>query len=99
LPADDYRRLVGEAGIAARRGRKDEALGKIAAVEERYGDAANYQVAEIYAQVGDADRSIAALEAAWTKRDSGLASMLGDPFLDPVRHDPRFGRIAARIFG
>lgn len=99
LPADDYRRLVGEAGIAVRVGRKDEALGKIGAIEKRYGDAANYQVAEVYAQVGDTDKSIAALEAAWTKRDSGLASMLGDPFLDPVRHDPRFERISARIFG
>jgi serine/threonine-protein kinase len=99
LPADDYRRLVGEAGIAVRSGRKDRALGAIAAIQKRYGDAANYQLAEVYAQVGDADKSIAALDAAWAKRDSGLASMLGDPFLDPVRNDPRFGKIAARVFG
>ena len=99
LPADDYRRLVGEAAMAVRSGRKDEALGKIPAIEKRYGDAANYQLGEIYAQLGDTDKSIAALEAAWTKRDSGLASMLVDPFLDPVRNDPRFRRIAARVFG
>jgi hypothetical protein len=99
LPADDYRRLVGEAAIEIRSGRKNEAQGKIAAIEKRYGDAANYQVAEIYSQLGETDKAIAALEAAWTKRDSGLASMLGDPFLDPVRNDPRFRAIAARIFG
>jgi serine/threonine-protein kinase len=99
MPADDYRRLVGEAAIAVRSGRKDQALGKIPELEKRYADAANYQVAEIYAQVGDTDKAIGALETAWTKRDSGLASMLGDPFLDPVRSDPRFRTIAARIFG
>jgi serine/threonine-protein kinase len=99
LPADDYRRLVGEGAMAVRAGRKNEALGKIAAIEKRYADAANYQVAEIYAQLGDTDKAIASLEAAWAKRDSGLASMLGDPFLDPVRSDPRIRTIEARIFG
>jgi serine/threonine-protein kinase len=99
LPADDYRRLVGEAAIAVRSGRKDQALGAISAIQKRYGDAANYQLAEVYAQVSDVDKSIAALDAAWSKRDSGVASMLGDPFLDPVRNDPRFRTIAARVFG
>jgi len=99
LPADDYRRLVSEGTIAFRSGRKDRALGAIAAIQKRYGDAANYQIAEVYAQLGDTDKSIAALDAAWTNRDSGLASMLGDPFLDPVRNDPRFRAIANRVFG
>lgn len=99
LPPDDYRRLVGEAGIAVRSGQKDRALGAISAIQKRYGDAANYQLAEVYAQVGDVDKCIAALDAAWTKRDSGLASMLGDPFLDPVRNDPRFRTITGRVFG
>lgn len=98
LPPDDYRRLVGEAAIAVRSGRKEGAFAAIAAIQKRYGDAANYQYAEIYAQLGDVDKGIAALEAAWSKRDSGLASMLGDPFLDPIRGDPRFSKIAARIF-
>lgn len=99
LPADDYRRLVGEAAIAVRSGRKDQTLGATAAIQKRYGDAANYQLAEVYSQVGDVDKSMAALDAAWSKRDSGLASMLVDPFLDPVRNHPRFRTIAARVFG
>jgi len=98
-PADDYRRLVGEGIIAARSGQKADALGAIRAIEKHYGDAANYQYAEVYAQLGMTDEGIKALEAAWSKRDSGLGSIRVDPFLDPLRNDPRFSKIAARLFG
>jgi tetratricopeptide (TPR) repeat protein len=98
LPPDDYRRLVGEAALAVRTGHKDRAAATVQQIERRYGDAANYQIAEIYSQTGERDQAIAALEAAWSKRDSGLASMLFDPFLDPVRKDPRFSQISQRIF-
>ena len=97
-PADDYRRLVGEGIIAARAGRKADALGSIRAIGKRYGDAANYQYAEVYAQLDMTDEGIQALEVAWAKRDSGLGSIRVDPFLDPLRSDPRFSRIAARLF-
>jgi tetratricopeptide (TPR) repeat protein len=98
IPADDYRRLVAEGIIAARSGRKADALGAIGAIGKRYGDAANYQFAEVYAQLGMTDQGIQALETAWSKRDSGLGSIRVDPFLDPLRNDPRFSSIAARLF-
>ena len=98
IPADDYRRLVGEGIIAARSGRKADALGAIRAIGKSYGDAANYQFAEVYAQLGMTNEGIQALETAWSKRDSGLGSIRVDPFLDPLRSDPRFSRIAARLF-
>ncbi len=99
LPADDYRRLVGEGVIAARSGRKAEALGAIRAIQNRYGDAANYQYAQVYAQLGMVEQGIQALDSAWSKRDPGLGSIRVDPFLDPLRRDPRFSAIAARLFG
>lgn len=99
LPADDYRRLVGEAAIAARNGRRDEALNAIKAIEHRYGDAAFYQFGQIYSQLGLVDQGVAALETAWAKRDPGLAGIQVDPFIDPLRKDPRIAQIAARIFG
>jgi TolB-like protein/Tfp pilus assembly protein PilF len=98
MPPDDYRRLVMEATIAARAGRTDVALNAIPKIESRYGDAANYQIAQIYAQLKMADKAIAAFDAAWSKRDSGLGSMLVDPFVDPIRGDPRFSAIAKRLF-
>jgi TolB-like protein/tetratricopeptide (TPR) repeat protein len=99
MPADDYRRLVGEGILAARSGRKADALAAIRAIERRYGDAANFQEAEIYAQLGMRDESLAALDTAWTKRDAGLSLVKVDPFLDPLRNDPRYSAIVQRVFG
>jgi hypothetical protein len=45
------------------------------------------------------DKAIAALDTAWSKRDSGLGGMLVDPFIDPIRSDPRFSVMAKRLFG
>lgn len=99
VPADDYRKFVAEGAMAARSNRREDALRAIQGLEKRYGDTVHYQLAEIYAQLGDGDKAIANLEAAWLVRDSGLATLQVDPFLDPVRNDPRFSKIAARLFG
>jgi TolB-like protein/Tfp pilus assembly protein PilF len=98
MPPEDYRRVVAEITIATRLGRKPDANTAVLALQSRYGDAANYQVAEIYAQVGMINESIAALELAWTKRDSGLGGMRVDPLMDPLRKDPRFSKITDRLF-
>ena len=97
VPADDYRRLVGEGAIAARTGRRADALRAIDGLKKHYGDTVQYQLAQVYAQLGDRDNAIAALEAGWSARDSGLTSMQVDPFLDPLRQDPRFKAIEGRL--
>ena len=97
VPADDYRRLVAEGAIAARAGDKKGAFRTIERLKNVYGETVDYQMAEIYAQMGETDRGIAALEAGWAHRDSGLANIQVDPFLDPLRNDPRFARIVNRI--
>lgn len=97
LEASDYRRLLGEAILAARAGDRNQATGKLAAMEKRYGDAAHYQYAEIHAQLGNADQAIAELELALATRDPGMAAIRVDAFLDPVRRDPRFAAIEAKL--
>src|SRR5512146_346918 len=99
MAADDYRRLVGEAAIAAHEGRPQDALTAIPVMERRYRDAAYYQYAQVYAQAGLINEAVEALETSWAKRDPGLASIQVDPFLDPVRKDNRVSAIAARVFG
>jgi hypothetical protein len=99
MPDDDYRRLVGEAAIAAREGRRQDALKAIPAIGRRYGDSAYYQFAQVYAQVGLIDEAARSLETAWVKRDPGLASVQVDPFLDPARKDNRVSAVAAKVFG
>jgi serine/threonine-protein kinase len=99
VPADDYRRIVAEAAIAARSKRKDDALLALERLRREYGETVAYQEAEIYAQLGDRDKAIEALERAWSSRDSGLSAVQVDPFLDPIRNDPRLDAIAKRVFG
>lgn len=96
---DDYRRLVAEGAIAARSNRRGDALRAIESLKARYGDTIHYQLAELHAQLGESDKAMAELEVAWATRDSGLVTMQVDPFLDPVRNDPRFAKISARLFG
>lgn len=98
MPATDYRRMVAEVTIAARSGRKADALNAIHVIEQRYGDAANYQYAESYAQLGMVEDAFKALEMAWQKRDSGLGAVRVDPLMDPLRRDLRFAHIVARLF-
>jgi serine/threonine-protein kinase len=90
LDPTDYRRLVGEAVLAIRAGDRGRAMAHLETMRQRYGDATLYQYAEIYAQLGDADRAFDALHAALKVRDPGLAGIRVDRFLDPIRRDPRY---------
>ena len=93
----DYRRLVGLAVLAVRAGDRASAITDLRAMKQRYGDLMLYQYGQIYAQLGSRDQAIAELESALAKRDSGLGVIRVDPFLDPIRRDPRFAAIEAKL--
>lgn len=57
---------------------------------EDQADTAAFQIAEAYAFRGEADKAFEWLEASYDIRDSGLASLLGDPPLLKLRTDPRW---------
>jgi serine/threonine-protein kinase len=97
LPTGDYRRLLGEAVIAARTGRRADAERTLNGMKERYGDSANYQYGEVYAQLGLIDHAFEALEAAWIARDPGFGYLRVDPFIDPLRKDPRYPPLERRL--
>jgi serine/threonine-protein kinase len=83
--------------LQQKRGNRAEASKLLAQIQRTYGDAGHYQYAQIFAQLGERDQAIAALEKAWIARDPGLSAILGDPLLDPVRSDPRFQAIVTRL--
>ena len=86
-------------GWAAALVTRDPAIGQrlLARLREIAGDGAHYQYAQIYAQLGDKEQGLQALEKAWQVRDPGLTMMLVDPLLDPVRTDARFVAILKRV--
>ncbi|MGH6706886.1 MAG: tetratricopeptide repeat protein [Sphingomicrobium sp.] len=93
----EYRRLLGEAVLAIRAGDRGRAMAHLKTMQRLYGDATLYQYGEIYAQLGDFDQAFDALHAALNVRDPGLAGIKVDPFLDPIRRDPRYSAIEAKL--
>ena len=95
--ADYWGRVTGEALLAARQGNKPASLRKLERLRQLYGDAASTQLGEIYAQIGDREAALSALERAYEIKDAGLSTMLVDPWLDPVRNEPRFQAIVRKL--
>lgn len=56
-----------------------------------------YEVAAIYVALGDKDKAFAELEKAYIARDWGIARLSVDPFVDPLRDDPRFKDLVRRM--
>ena len=57
----------------------------------------SYLVATIYAALGQRDEAFTELERAFAERDWYLKHLKVDPFLDPLRDDPRFADLVKRI--
>lgn len=57
------------------------------------GDYGSYQYAQIYAQWGQPRKALDWLDNAVRVLDPGLGSLKVDPFLDPLRGEPRFQEI------
>jgi TolB-like protein len=88
--ASDWYRLQGEAMAAARMGNRALAEEKLAGLKAIDDGSLNYQFAQLYAQWGQREQAFASLAAADRADDPGLAVLAADPFMDPLRSDPRF---------
>jgi tetratricopeptide (TPR) repeat protein len=96
FPEDIYR-LTGESILSYRQGNRAAADQFLQQAQRVFGDSASYQYAEIYAQRGDLEPAFAALNRAWTVHDPGLTTLRVDPFLDPLRGDPRFAELERKL--
>jgi TolB-like protein/Tfp pilus assembly protein PilF len=56
-----------------------------------------YNMAGFYAETGDKDRAFAALNEAVDKADQFFGFVRIDPFMKPLRDDPRFAELLKRI--
>jgi TolB-like protein/Tfp pilus assembly protein PilF len=90
-------RLMGRALVAAARLDTTAAEAARAQLEQEHGDAAAYQIAGIYAALGDRDAAFRWLHRARDVRDPGLAELMVDPLLRPLREDARFAALAAEL--
>jgi TolB-like protein/tetratricopeptide (TPR) repeat protein len=82
--------LAGIAIVENRLGQAAEAKKALADLVVQFGDAASYQQAQVFAQWGQADAALDALDRARKIGDAGLAYARNDPMLDSLRKTPRF---------
>ena len=57
-----------------------------------------YQIAAAFAGLGDREQALVWLERAFEVHDPGLVHIARDPRLDPLRGDPRFDVLVARLY-
>ena len=94
-----YMSLVVLGHAYAKQGKRAEAELQIS----RYRELANtqylrpYYLASIFATLGDKDKAFAELEKSLAERDCYLPRIVADPFMDPLRDDPRFKSILKRM--
>ncbi len=81
------------AAVYAKLKRRSDADEQLAKYRTTQGDAAAYQYAQIYAQWGNIPQALDWLEAGERLHDGGLVLLKVDPFLDPLRKEPRFQAI------
>jgi tetratricopeptide (TPR) repeat protein len=85
--------------IHAVAGRREVALEEIerliALSRERYVPA--YDIATVYAALGDRDQTFAWLERAFEDRSTLVVWLRWEPIFDDMRADPRYAPLAARL--
>jgi len=92
-----WMRVCASAVILHKLGRNDEAKDSFDKLIELGLEETNYiQQAGVYSQMGETDRAIESLQKALDMRDPGIPQCLIDPFMDPIRSDPRFQEIMAK---
>ncbi|MDH4166281.1 MAG: TIR domain-containing protein [Gammaproteobacteria bacterium] len=94
-PASDFG-LTGLAVVEHKLGHAQAARDALAKIE-REGDRVRYQQAQILSQRGQLDAAIERLQQARAIGDSGLVYARNDPWLDPLRSDPRFAGLLKSI--
>ena len=95
-PVDDFR-LSGLAILEHRRGNDGAARKRLGELVSGHGDRVLYQQSQVLAQLGDRNAAVARLQQAFAAGDSGLIYLRNDPWLDPLRADPRFRQLLDRI--
>ena len=80
-------------------GKREQARAIIGELEEKYNrrEAHGHQIAIVQLALGDFDQTFAWLEKDVQAHASLMASMMADPFFDPIRSDARYAKLMRRI--
>ena len=100
LSGDDNPHTLGHLGyVYARAGQPAKARGVIAQLENhvKQDGLGRYEIALVYAALGDKDQAFVWLEDSFKAHNEGLTNLKIDPCLDSLRSDPRFENLVRRV--
>ena len=97
VPGEFEYRVYVEGLIAVRQGDRGGSDRALARMQRLLGDAFSYQYAVIHAQRGEKDLAFKEFDRSVELRDPGLIFLPTDPFLDPLRSDPRFKSLIRKL--
>lgn len=90
-------RLPSLAILEAAAGNQDASQQAFDTMIDEYGGNSLYQQAQVYAQWGQAEAALEALELAYQAGDAGLVLSRSDQNLDPIRQTAKFESIQQRL--
>jgi tetratricopeptide (TPR) repeat protein len=85
-----WMKLPGEAFAYHSLGRHQASDAALKDLIARHGSGSAYQIAEVYAYRGEADKAIEWLERAYQQHDAGLMGLKSDPLFKDLRQKPRY---------
>ena len=95
--AFDFLSVSGQALALDKLGRTAESQTQLNLLITAIGESASYQIAQVYAQRGDANSAMTWLERGFVIRDPGLVYLKSDSTFDPLRDDPRFQALLEKM--
>ena len=79
------------------RGNKSKSDAELSSLIGEWGQEGAYQIATVYAYRGEIDTAFEWLDIAIENRDTGMSLLLGDPFVENLRDDPRYDALIQRL--
>ena len=93
----EWGKLTGQALAYHALGREQDSNAALASLIEKYGPAGAFQIGQVYAYRGEADRSFEWLERAYKQRDPGLPEIKTDPLFKNLRRDQRYAELLKKM--
>ena len=93
----EWGKLTGQALVYHALGREQDSNAALASLIEKYGPAGAFQIGQVYAYCGEADRSFEWLERAYKQRDPGLPEIKTDPLFKNLRRHPGYTELLKKM--
>jgi tetratricopeptide (TPR) repeat protein len=95
--APEQFRTTGMAMAEFSRGNEAASRQLLTKMEQEFAIGFAYQIAQVYAWRGEKDQAFAWLERCFPIHDAGLVRLPFDPAMNPLRKDPRFDALVAKM--